>query len=241
MYAMGYCYDEGYFGEENKADHDEILKWLTMAAEHGNSKSMYSLGYFYAHTMNPHDYEQAREWLLKAAEAEISFAFDSLGNHYLNGDFNGGVPDYEQALDWYMKGVELGYASSENRVVDFYNDGHMGHVIFMDFLKSPAEDGTTNASIYDWLGFYYSNPAEGSGMTVDYTLALEAYTAGAELGSGYSIAQIGNLYRDGRLGDADKEQACEWYSKAIEAGYADAQAMLDGLKGQFRFIDDPER
>ena len=232
MYALGYYYDEGYFGEEGKANHEEILKWWKMAAEHGNTSSLYSLGRFYAHTVEPHDYAQAREWLLKAAEKEVRSAIDALGHHYRNGDFNGGVPDYEQALAWYMNGAELGYASSEDWVLDFYNNNLMEHAALMDFLQSRVRAGTTNTNIYDWLGYHYSNPAEDSGMMANYDLALEAYTVGAELGSGYSMAQIGSLYRDGRLGDADHETAREWYNKALEAGYADAQAALDGLNAQ---------
>ena len=93
--------------------------------------------------------------------------------------------------------------------------------------------------VYDVLGWIYAGNSdqgvfwfvgeERNVCEIDYQRSLEHYMTGASLGSGYSMAQIGALYRDGRLGEADKETAAMWFSKAVEAGYTDAQSMLDAL------------
>jgi len=41
---------------------------------------------------------------------------------------------------------------------------------------------------------------------------------------------IGNLYENGLGVAKDTNKAMEWYQKAVDAGYTDAQAALDRVK-----------
>ena len=48
----------------------------------------------------------------------------------------------------------------------------------------------------------------------------------------YAMLQLGTLYRDARLGEADYDLARQWFEAALNAGREDAQAALDALNGQ---------
>jgi hypothetical protein len=60
----------------------------------------------------------------------------------------------------------------------------------------------------------------------DYGKALEWFTKSANQGDGYSMNQIGQMYRDGKGGEKNGEKALEWYTKAADRGNVDSMTYL---------------
>ena len=239
MYGIGWLYDEGKV-TDGVPERVQALIWWEKAAAGGNWAAMYALGRHYAHNADPRDFDLSRKWLTDAFNAGYEVAGNSLGNHYASGDFSGGTPDYAQALAWYQKAATAGHANSVGVVIDYLQKGVVAgdgtvvlepdHAGLLEFLRAQWAQGSTNTSVYDWLGWLLAGNSEA--VEAEYPLAFEAYMAGANLGSGYCMAQLGMLYRDGRLGVTDPVAAAAWFTKALDAGYDQAREMLDGLNAQ---------
>lgn len=236
LYAIGYELDIGEFNN-GTPDHEAAAQWWSKAAELGEIKSLQALGHYYAHDAATIDFVKAEEWLLKAAEVGLSGAMHNLANHYMTGDF-GGASDPERARMWYVRAAEAGNENAMNSAIDLCANGKIsetGEVLLapdyealFKVVQLGYEKGSANTKVYDWLGWIF---AGNSGiMEADYTRAQTAYMAGAELGSGYCMAQLGAMYRDGRLGVSDLVAAQSWFTQAVEAGYEPAQEMLDSIK-----------
>lgn len=238
LYAIGYYWDTGVFNN-GTPDHETAVQWWLQAAEMGETKSLQALGHYYAHDAATIDFVKAEEWLLKAADAGREIAMQNLANHYMSGDF-GGTPDFARAREWYVKAVEAGSDDALKSALDLCGNGKTdadGAVLLApdyaglySLASQACEKGTALLQAYEWLGWLCAGNSDF--MEADYTRAQEVYMAGANLGSGYCMAQLGAMYRDARIGVGDTVAAQAWFVKAIEAGYEPAQEMLDNLQAQ---------
>ena len=238
MYALGYYLDEGTFSG-GTPDREGAVQWWLRAAEVGDAKACQALGYHYAHVADPVDFAKAEEYLLKGAAAGRDDSMYNLGVHYNNGDFNGGTPDPVKAKEWFVKAVEAGNEDALGYAIDLCANGATGengeillapdHQKLCEILVMAYDRGTQKTVVYDWLGWMYAGNSEV--MAADYPKAYVVYLTGANLGSGYCMAQLGCMYRDARLGVADTVAAEAWFIKAVEAEYEPALQMLADLRG----------
>ena len=239
MYAVGYYLDTGDFSG-GAPDREAAVQWWLRAVEAGDDKALQALGHYYAHNADPLDFAKAEEYLLKAAEAGLGSAMHNLGVHYGNGDFNGGTPDPVKAKDWYIKSVEAGNEGALGSAIELCANGAKNengevllatdHQKLYEILVGAYDGGTQKTVVHDWLGWMYAGNSDL--MEADYAKAYEVYMAGANLGSGYCMAQLGCMYRDARIGVTDTVAAQAWFTKAVEAGYEPAQEMLDMLTAE---------
>jgi len=108
QFWLGAGYEQGWFG---KADYQEALKWLRVAAKRGNPDAQNCLGQMYENGEGvAQNYAQAAKWYRKAAEHVPDFGGagqgrNNLGLLYLNGQ---GVPkDLVRAYMWFsLAGTE---------------------------------------------------------------------------------------------------------------------------------------
>ncbi len=120
-YFLAAAYLQGYGGvQQNKA---EALRWLTLAAEHGNADARAEIArlHFFdpsAGVNNP----QAENWLREAAQQGNSKAQYLLGLLYLQGR-TGGAVDNAQAFLWFRRSAEAGHPEGITSVGAMYENG----------------------------------------------------------------------------------------------------------------------
>ena len=105
MMGMNWIYGNGKGVPENDA---EALRWLRMAAEHGSTDAMESLGYDCENGGKgvTQDYTEAMRWYRKAADKGDATAMIHVGDLYSSGH---GVPlDYSEAMRWFRKAADAG-------------------------------------------------------------------------------------------------------------------------------------
>lgn len=217
-----------------------MKEYLEQAAALGHAKAMYVLAYRYAlgSIDGKPNYAKAEEWYLKAAELDYAEAMHYLGHHYQDGAFNNGLPSYNEAVKWYRAAWEKGHVKSAEHLVDLFYQGltaddgtvlaQPNHAQMLQLLEEIAVSDVESVYALNWLGWMYAG--NSNACEADYPRALEIYTRGAELGSGYCMLQIGLIYEDGRLGTADLVEAEAWYVKAVKAGEVGAQKALDRVR-----------
>ena len=100
----------------------EAVKWFRQAAEQGDAKAQYNLGWCYARGegVEPDDFEAAK-WYRKAAEQGHSKAQYNLGMCYFKGE---GVPkDGEKVAYWFRKAAVQGHVKAQIKLGLCYEDG----------------------------------------------------------------------------------------------------------------------
>jgi TPR repeat protein len=99
MYELGFFKD---IGNKSTDDIHEAVKWYELAAEQGNSESLYNLGnLFYIGKKKPMlhiNYVRAAGYFRRAAETEDKISMYVLGKMYHEG--TGVIQDYVQAHMW---------------------------------------------------------------------------------------------------------------------------------------------
>jgi hypothetical protein len=102
----------------------EAVRWFKMAAERGNARGQYGLGFMYRKGrggLAQSDIEALR-WYEKAAEQGDADAEASLGLMYEHG--LGGLRQSDtEAVRWYKKAAEQGNAAGEYDLADMYERG----------------------------------------------------------------------------------------------------------------------
>jgi len=219
-------------------DYDLAITVGEKGAELGSGYCMLHLGHIYHNVKN--DPDTALAWYTKSTETNYSDALISIGNGYKDGFFNGGVPDGEAAAEWYRKAVEAGRDDAPAHLGKLYFTGIKGEddaILFeadyaaaLPYLELAVAAGTEDTYCYDCLGWIYSGNSDV--YEADYEKAMSVYEAGAELGSKYCMLQLGLIYLNGELGEADVEKAIEWLSLAAEGDNAhpDAAGTLEYAK-----------
>jgi len=109
----------------------DYLKRYLEAAESGNSKAQFSLGYIYETGQEtPKDITQAVRWYRHAADADELQAMIRLGLIFENGT---DVPqDLTEAAHWYRKAATGGHADAQQTIGYMYENGS-------GVIKDPAE------------------------------------------------------------------------------------------------------
>jgi len=107
--VLGWIYT---YGQGDKINHIEALKWTITAAEGGNHDAQMRLGflYFWGGGILKQDYVEARRWLLKSAPKEHPLAQNMLGEIYRDG--KGVAIDDVEAIKWFRK------ASEQTAIID---------------------------------------------------------------------------------------------------------------------------
>ena len=85
----------------------EALRWLKMAAEHGSTDAMASLGY---------DYERGQEYVTLGLPGLVE-------------------KDYAEAMRWYRKAADVGSATAMRHVGELYYSGHGVPLDYSDAMR----------------------------------------------------------------------------------------------------------
>jgi len=227
-------------------DYAEVVKLYGKAAEDGNAKAQFNLGFCYGKGQGvAQDYAKAVEWWQKAADQGYAPAQFALGLSYKMGL---GVPqDYAKAIEWYRKAADQGDAQAQSGLGICYDNGQgvvADHAKAAEWYRKAAEQG--NALSQYNLGFCY---LYGQGLSKDDAKAVEWFRKAAEQGNVNAQYNLGVAYYNGQgipqdydlaaswlckaaaQGDADAKKAIfEFFSKAAEHGDANAKNALDMLK-----------
>lgn len=93
-------------------------------------------------------------------------------------------------------------------------------------LYAPCiEEGDVEAE--ETIGYMY---LMGKGVDKDQSIAVSLLTAAAEGGSARAAYRLGYMYDTGQCYiDPNLDKAVEWYEKAADMGYAEADYMLSGI------------
>jgi TPR repeat protein len=102
-----------YNGLGTAQDYKQAVYWYTKAAEDGDAKAQYYLGYMYANGHGvPQDHKETVYWYTKAATQDYAKAQYKLGHLYA--DAKGTPQDYIKAYTWYEIASDRGEKSAKN-------------------------------------------------------------------------------------------------------------------------------
>ena len=198
------------------------------AAEMGDPKGMFKLGYAYKHGNGglTRDKAKAVEWYQKAAEAGETRAMRILGVYYEYG-IEGLTKDETKAVEWYQKAAEAGETRAMWILGVYYEYGKGGltkdEAKAEEWYQKAAEAGD-KVAMYD-LGYAYEHGK--GGLTKDEAKAVEWFQKAAEAGYATAMCHLGIYYEHGKGGlTKDEAKAVEWYQKAAEARNATAMCHL---------------
>lgn len=162
--------------------------------------------------------KEAFKWFTAAGEAGHSEALYRSGLLYFEG--HGTKKNLTKAVECFQKGAESGNQNCRNAyAVCLYN----GTGIEKDSINAVktweelADEGCSEAIINLGKMFYFND---------NYTAALPYLFRACEKNSPIAMFLIGECYRYGRGIDADRVIAVDYYRKAAELSYADAQFEL---------------
>lgn len=116
---MGKAFEYGWAGRE--IDLDAALRYYAMAAENGDTISLWRIGIAHVNGELDRDDALAVQYFRRAAEAGGTRGMTSLGVMYATG---AGVPlDYAQARSWYEKAAEGGDTTAMKNLAVMYYEG----------------------------------------------------------------------------------------------------------------------
>ena len=221
-------HDTTYYLEARNLQPLAPILMYRRAAEMGDPKGMYELGFCYALGRGglTKDEAKAEEWYQKAAEAGNASTMNSLGFYYASGA--GGLTKNEtKAVEWYRKAAEAGYEVAMYDLGYAYEHGKGGltkdEAKAVEWFQKAAEAGYATAMCH--LGIYYEHGK--GGLTKDEAKAVEWYQKAAEAGNTTAMCHLGIYYEYGKGGlTKDEAKAVKWYQKAAEAGYEVAMYNL---------------
>ena len=154
---------------EKRLDFSDALRCYEKAAELGDARSMYELGWYYfgAHDIPGRhfgDYPKAAIWFQKAASLNYVPALTQLGVMY-NSDGSLGVPeDHAEAAQLYMKAAQAGDAQAMNNLGLMYG---RGQGVPQDIAKAlywwrkavkVDKDGSSGKAAQSWLDLHDGKP-----------------------------------------------------------------------------------
>jgi TPR repeat protein len=242
QYAMGSNYEWGRGGV--KLDYQQAMNWYRKAADQGYADGQYQVGSFYEYGLGVgKDNDQAKVWYQKAADQGNEDAKAALRQldggtdpeitptapreqyemafNYQNG-YGGLHPDLKQALYWYRKAADQGYANAQYALGQSYEIGQ-------GVERAPAQAQAWYQKAAD-QGFQRAKNAlkRLDGATTSATEpTLIAPTAPTTPQAQYAMGANCEWGYGGVK--SDYQQAMNWYRKAADQGYADAQFKLGWL------------
>ena len=203
---------------------------IKQAAEKGELTAKYFLGRAYMDGLGlPQDRPEGLKWMRLASDGGYPHAQMMLGYMYEKGDLV--APDHGEALRLYRLAADHGDARAQNNLGWAYQQGN-------GVPKDPAEaakwyrksagqsDPLAEANL-SWLYLY------GLGVEKDYEQAEKWARLGAESGMprlqfNYAEILVNESRKDGNV-VANYAVAAEWYKKAAEQNYPEAQMALADL------------
>ena len=142
--GLGICYEMGIGVEENET---EAFKYYTLAADNGNTTSMYRTGLCYYNGVGvKQNYAEAYRWFTDAAGNENVAAIYYLGKMMMYGE--GCNPDPEAAVQWLLKAAEKNNDKAQFELGNAYLTGNgveENDEIAMEWFEKAAENGNEKA------------------------------------------------------------------------------------------------
>jgi len=216
-------------------DYKNAFNFYKKAAEIGDSSSMHTVGWLYAHGYGvEQNYQEAMNWYLKAAELGNEISMNNIGYMYQNGE--GVKQDHKIALEWYEKAAELGNAIALKNIGYLYDqkDSYHNYNLAMKYFLRAVENLDSDDDLMNTIGYNYDY---GLGVKQDYVEAMKWYRKAAALGNGASMNNIGYMYHYGRGVTRNYNEAKAWYEKAIAAGYDVSKKYLEDVQNQINGVD----
>ena len=218
-------------------DYKTAIKYLTLAADKGNSEAMLQLGHCcnggWGVEKSP---KKAVEWFRKAADKGNARAMSSLGQCYEAGE--GVKQDKEEAARWYRKALALDRKASEEgdaeALLQIGLSYSLGNGVKQDkeeavkWFRKAAEKGSVDAMAQ--LAFCYEYGLNG--LKKDPSETVKWYRKAAEKGDAFGMTQLALRYEYGDGVEEDKEEALKWYRKAAEKGDDFAKKQVEELTGK---------
>ena len=196
----------------NEKKYSEAVPLYRKLAERGNSQAQNMLGYCYhcGHGIGK-DYSEAVKWYRKAAMQGNRIAQYNLGVCCEHGSGIG--KDLLEAKAWYGKAAAQGDSDAQ-RALERLSSSES---------KSPtqkyAEKSNDDGAAY--LGTALEDYNRG-----DYGQALFGFSVAARKGNALAQYMLGDCFSAGRGTKQDYAAALNWYRKAAEQGYLQAQIKL---------------
>lgn len=216
-------------------DYKNAFNFYKKAAEIGDSSSMHTVGWLYAHGYGvEQNYQEAMNWYLKAAELGNEISMNNIGYMYQNGE--GVKQDHKIALEWYEKAAELGNAIALKNIGYLYDqkDSYHNYNLAMKYFLRAVENLDSDDDLMNTIGHNYDY---GLGVKQDYVEAMKWYRKAVALGNGASMNNIGYMYHYGRGVTRNYNEAKAWYEKAIAAGYDVSKKYLEDVQNQINGVD----
>ena len=142
--GIGICYEMGIGVEENET---EAFKYYTLAANNGNTMSMYRTGLCYYNGVGvKQNLQEAFRWFNDAAGQESVHAYYYLGKMLMYGE--GCTPDAETGLQWLLKAAEMNSDKAQFELGNAYLSGNgveENDEIAMEWFEKAAENGNEKA------------------------------------------------------------------------------------------------
>ena len=142
--GIGICYEMGIGVEENET---EAFKYYTLAANNGNTMSMYRTGLCYYNGVGvKQNLQEAFRWFNDTAGQESVHAYYYLGKMLMYGE--GCTPDAETGLQWLLKAAEMNSDKAQFELGNAYLSGNgveENDEIAMEWFEKAAENGNEKA------------------------------------------------------------------------------------------------
>ncbi len=230
------------------------IEWYRKAADQGNARAQYNLGWCYANSKGMDKAPvEAVKWYRKAAEQGNARGQYNLGLCYEYG--KGVTKDMREATEWFRKAAEQGDAKSQHELGSCYYNGEgvaKKPVEAVKWWRKAAEQGDADAQYNLGLCYlkgdgvdknmkkrenWYRKVACCLGLCHDnedsanegQTKAVEWWCESADQGHVKAQYNLGVCYANGFGIAKDQTKAVEWYRKAAEQGNEDAKRELKQL------------
>lgn len=212
--------------KSDKVEHDYKKAFLLykQAAESGCDMALNNLATCYKRGIGTDvDAEKALEYYVRAADAGVDAAYENLYRYYFDGICTEKNPG--EAVSWVKKGAELGIPNCAYYYACHLRDGNnveRNWDLAKKFFSIAAEKEHPAACMT--LANYYRYTLDPADAYVGAKLAFEYYEkASRSLVEG--MTGLAQCYTYGIGTQVDYKKAVELYTKAAEAG--DAQAQFD--------------
>lgn len=215
------CYLNGWGVSKNEEKAFQMLN----SVQKLNKKGNYFLGRCYYHGKGTEtDYGKAVEYFKKAAEMNHGTAKDYLGDCYYNGQ--GVTQNYGEAARWYKDAA------------DNHNIGNSAHSLAFMYMKGEGVPEDEHKAIDYW------HIAADNGIVQAQRIISQEYLSGdylkkdnkkakaymemaAEKGDPDAQFKLAQYYISG-LGFDDDQKCFEWFMKAAEQGFVEAEYVVGG-------------
>ena len=197
---------------------DEIEELVQQAAENGHAGAQFLFGdrLAEAEPKEERDYAAAARWYRLAAEQGFAPAQEAMGILYESG--MGVTEDPIEAARWYRLAAEQGRATSENQLGMLHAKGRLpDEETAQQIAYFSAAKGDNQKDLAEFAAVARKN---------NDRRAVEWYRRAIDRGYTASMVNLAKLIEEGRVPDADPEEAIALYRQAAEAGDPNAKSLL---------------